>query len=190
MEGLQRNNSAFPEYSFAVFETVEVPVSHEKGRALDPFNKTFLSYFMRGVKQDGIKPKGRVHSLPDPREKVVEPEYDADFAICLYNNLDQVGPEIGWMIVERATKYHHIFIVTQHAAADDLHLKKGLSQIVQNTYRGIRLIDLPYPEQDCDPDNDSAETFNIVQSNKMSFWGIDDIRNPETRELMLSYLVN
>lgn len=176
-------------YSVSIFEHTGKPIEYEGSKALDPHNRTFISLFARGARDDNIHLKGCVHSLPFSLDHIHDEKFDADFALCLYRNIYQVGPELALLIARERNRYHHIFVITQQHSPDDSETVKQLSTIVPNTYRGIRLVDLPYPEDYIDPETDEKEeTYNAEEADLLSFWGINDIRDPDIRKQILTRL--
>ncbi len=187
----QRQRSGLDsDYRLIIFETLnEEGVPPRDGKIIDPYNKAFVSQFARCSRnKDNIHLHGKAFNVPRPADKVCEEKYDADYAICLYHDIEQVGLELAHMLISRRNQYNHIFVVTQQWNSEADRIKQGLSALTRNHYNRGGTIHMPFPESPKNTD-ESDETFSAESAGLISFWHILDIRDLDKRDEMLSQMI-
>lgn len=176
-------------FQVTVFEDLPERRKHNSGLPHHPLNAHFLEDLTRLAKASQVNLHGRTHNFPHPVEELENSElYDADFAICFYKSINDAGPELAHTLMRTRKQYQHIFVVA-HQISNDFPTE-GLTTIVRNTYKGIRLIDQPYPERPmAGIELDIDETFDAKKAGLVSFWHINAIRNYDVRNAILTKLV-
>ncbi len=173
----------------SVFEMSEgePPRKQKKFYDIDPSNRSFLTILSRSAQEDGLELHYKVQPLPYIRTtdftQVTDSRFDADYAICMYPNLQTVGPEVGHIILDRSKKYRHVFLVTRTRSPEhDVDLIKGLNAVTLHSLPIHGHIHEPQPIKTIDKE----EIIDAEQGDVISYWSVKSIRNLDTRREILS----
>lgn len=178
--------------SCSVFELAapDEPLRIQKNyNDLDATNRTFLSIVKNAAAEDNFDIQYKIHPFPRIRKnnpgELSSPEFDANFAICMYPDLSQVGPELAYLILDRNRQYQHLFVVTQKYVPDrDHELKNVISLMPRASVRRGSDIYEPLPFTIIDND----EIYNAEESNMLSYWNVLKIRDTELRQQLKTIL--
>lgn len=155
---------------------------------MDPDNRVFLKTLQQSAKNDLLNLSFKIH--PFDRDRKRDPEifsntrFDADFAICMYPNLQYIGPEIGHLLLNRRNSYHHLFIVTQNYLPDEDEIQRSLSTITTATISLRQTIETPCPTHL----KNGEEQFDAEAGHALSFWRTKSIRKLDKRRHFLSLM--
>jgi hypothetical protein len=155
---------------------------------IDPENRVFMRKLHSAAQNDNIEIDYRIHPFPKIRarapESLQEPRYDADYALCMYPNIEYVGPELAHMMYERRKSFRHIFLVTRGYVWDEDELRKGINAVPAMTIEMGSGLYQPYPMNE----EDGTESYDPEKMNLLSYWHVHSIRDQYARQKLLSIL--
>jgi len=179
-----------PKVSCGVFETNKgEPEFSSKGyQKIDASNRSFLRLFGEAAFQEGLKLDYKIHPFTKIRNTnpraLTDEHFDAEYAVCMYPDLDQIGPEFGHLIHNRRKSFRHIFVVTQRSIPDREHdMRKALNSLTTRTIEREVILE-PTPTHL----EDGEERFDLEAANILSYWNVLSIRCPEFRQQMMTIL--
>lgn len=151
--------------------------------------KAFLKRLKKTASEDLLDMQYQIKPLPgmvegsseteEAMRQLSTPEYDADFAFCIYPDVNKIGPEIAYLIHRQQKEYRHVFILTEGDAPDQDETIFTLKQISQHSIQeeesGLVLPSDVY---------EGEENFQ----HPLSFWKLRATREDYIRKRMLDII--
>jgi|GEM_PF-2690763 len=178
--------------SCSVFELShkkEPPLPIKNYTDIDASNRVFLRILHTSAQEENLELQYKVHPFQNLRlsspEKLSEEKFDADIAVCMYPDLEHIGPELGHVLTNRRKMFRHVFIITQRQVPDSENdLWKAIKTLPQASINRGSILYEPIPQKVVDGD----EIYDAEEGRLVSHWHVVDIRNKNARERIQTIL--
>jgi len=146
--------------------------------SLDPTHRVFLNTLQRSAAQEGNELEYKCFTTPQVADlngakELMGREYDANYAFLFYLDVDQIGPELAYLIHDRREMYRHVFVVT-HLQSRVMAAERfiGLTAVTRSVARMRNGLLRPLGEA------------NAEEDGILSFWNVHAMQTSDRTRLL------